>query len=134
MELNHQKTSYPVFRGIAFTVAIGQLVIAIGFLVGGDFGTPAAFAMSWMLPAIALLLAVFATENRIHLIACVGCNLLGMTFLWVGYTFFAAWLYGNILTSNGADTLFVCCASVVNVVPAAICMFWYFKRAGTTAG
>ena len=134
MELQHSNTAYPIFRTIAVVVAIAQTLIAVGFIAGGDFGIPLAFSMSWLLPAIVLLIAGIWSPSRILLTVCIALNLLGVLYLWIGFVLFPAWLYGNILTSYGAHTLFVGCASLVNVAPVIVCMTWHSKLRKSNAG
>ena len=134
MELSHTNTAYPIVRSTAVILAVVQSLIAIGFMVAGDFGQPMAFSMFWFLSAAVLLAAVFMSDNRLLLIACIGFNFIGLMFLWTGYTFFPHWLYGNILTSYGAHTVFVACASFVNVLPIVVCLIWSLKLKQTNAG
>ena len=134
MELQHSNTAYPIFRTIAVVVAIAQTLIAVGFIGGGDFGIPLAFPMSWLLPAIVLLIAGIWSPSRILLTVCIALNLLGVLYLWIGFVLFPAWVYGNILTSYGAHTLFVGCASLVNVAPVIVCMTWHSKLRKLNAG
>ena len=127
MELSHTNTTDPIFRAIVVIVAVVQTLTALGFMVAGDFGKPLAFSMSWLLSAAVLLAAAFMSENRLLLFACIGFNSIGLIFLWTGYTFFPNWLYGNILTSYGAHTVFVACASFVNVLPIVVCLIYRLK-------
>ncbi|MEM9944006.1 MAG: hypothetical protein AAF939_20780, partial [Planctomycetota bacterium] len=119
----------PIFRTIAFVVALVQMLIGIGFMVGGDFGEPVTFSSTWLLSAMFLLTATMKSKNKPLLTACIVCNLIGLAILWAGYQFFPRWLYGNVLTSHGSHTLFVACASLVSISPTLLCLVWRMRLA-----
>ena len=134
MELKHYNTGYPIFRTTAVVIAIVQALIAIAFILGGDFGFPLAFSLSWLLPAVVLLIVGIASANGKMLTVCVALNLFGILFLWTGWAFFPEWLYGSVMSSYGAHSLFVGCATIVNVVPIIVCIILRSKLNRPVAG
>lgn len=112
-----------IFQSMIALLGLLQLVLAILFISGGDFGTPAVFSSAWLVPSIFCFVVGFGRVEPIWIAICLWCYIGGIALLWLGYFYSPRWLYGNVLTSYGAHTLFASMASIVNLPGMSICFY-----------
>lgn len=101
-----------------------QIFVASAFIVFGEFGKPAVFAMAWLVPAIPLFIISFSEFEPRWIRFTVICNVLGIIFLLLAVKLFPAWIFGNVMVAYHAHILFTGCAVFLNIPPVVFSILW----------
>ena len=118
-----QSIGYLAALVVVASLAIVQLLVAIGFLVSGDFGQTLVFATCWLTPVAAVALA-FIANSLFFIKANIVLNGIAFLLFWVGSIFFPIWLFTTLAVLH-AHYFFAVFASLLNLLPLVAGIYYY---------